>query len=329
MHTGHGRSISHISMPRDPIDIFIRCRITKLSNRPAPQAVVMIENPYLRLHTSTAQRGPKMLLHKLNLVLLPPQTSRHAPILIRIHFILDRNCINHHSIRLVSLQKLQEVLRVRIVTMLPHRPAQHRPIRLHPSRRRPGRRKQKQLRIRLPRLAQHWQDISLVMLDRKLLQLRIWFVALIKRIHRPRIIARPNASPANVERHLPRRKQIMHHRPALVSSHLAQHPAGSIRHRPAKPQHLLLRRRRVQHNRIRRNPTHRLPHQRLTRRIPLIPISSPNPHRPRRANRAKPGRRLRHRQSRSRTRSSLQEPPARTPTHTHSLSAQTFLHSES
>ena len=91
---------------------------------------------------------------------------------------------------------------------MPHGTAQHRASRLHPSRRTPWRGKQKQIRIHLSRLAQHGKNVGLIVRDGESLHLRIG-LALVVAEHLGRVVARPDARPANVQPHLRRMKQFM------------------------------------------------------------------------------------------------------------------------
>src|SRR5260370_40594842 len=45
VHPRHGRGIADIAMPRDSINVLVRCRVAEFIDRSSPQAVVVVQHP--------------------------------------------------------------------------------------------------------------------------------------------------------------------------------------------------------------------------------------------------------------------------------------------
>jgi hypothetical protein len=102
------------------------------------------------------------------------------------------------------------------------------------------------------------KDVRLVVVDGKLRKLRIILLAVVEAVERPRIIACPDAGLAHVHCHFVGSKEFVHQCSPFVTVQLVPHIAGRIRERRTEAQHLLLGRRRVEHNRIGSNRSERL-----------------------------------------------------------------------
>jgi hypothetical protein len=59
-------------MPRHPIHILGQTLILELVHHTAPQVVVVIEDPDLCVQSPLLDRGAEVILHEVDLVLLPP-----------------------------------------------------------------------------------------------------------------------------------------------------------------------------------------------------------------------------------------------------------------
>src|SRR6185312_11452705 len=162
-------------MPRHSIDIFVEVSITQRIDSAAPEIVVVVEEPYLGIERGAGKCRPKMLRHKLDLILLPPQRLRHSTVLVRVGFILHGYGVDLYSCLRVALQILDEVLGVSREVMVAHTAAQKGFAALHPSGRAPGRSKQKQFWIYLGSLFQCRKNVCPVMVDAEVREFRVRF----------------------------------------------------------------------------------------------------------------------------------------------------------
>src|ERR1041385_3667269 len=137
----HPLRLANVSMPRNAVGVFTDIRHLQFSQSTSPEIVVMVDEPDFCFQSLTLKKWSQILADKIGLVLLWPDTCRHAPILVRIHFVLNRDGVDRHSFGFVSAQELQKIVRVRGHIFSPHRTAQHGVVCLHPSGRTPWRRK--------------------------------------------------------------------------------------------------------------------------------------------------------------------------------------------
>jgi hypothetical protein len=117
------------------------------------------------------------------------------------------------------------------------------------------------------------------MVDRKLFQLWIVLLTIVKAIERLRIVAGTDAGSADAQRHLVRCEEFMHQSRPVIGRKLVQHIAGRIGEGRAKAEHLLPRLGGVQYDRVGGNRIDcGLPHQRLRRYMPSITEGAPHLH---------------------------------------------------
>ena len=279
VNLGHGGGLADIAVPGDAVDVLIGCRIAEFVDGATPQAVVVVEHPDLGRQAGLAQSGSEMLGRELHLLLLRPEAGGHVAFLLGVGFVLDRNGIDGDAFGLVALEEFLEVERIGTEAELAHGAAQHRLVGLHPSRRAPRRREQEQVGIDFARLAQHGQDVGLVVIDGKFLQLGIGLVALVEAVHVARIVARADAGAAHVEGHFAGREQVVHQRLALVVLHLAEHVAGRVGHGRAEAEDLLLGGARIENNGVRSRLSGGHPRRRLGFGMTLAAKGAPHAHR--------------------------------------------------
>ena len=195
--------------------------------------------------------------------------------LLGVGFVLHGDSIDGDAFGLVALKELEEVLRVGAEAELAHGAAQHGVVGLHPSRRAPGRGEKEELGIGLARLAQHGQDVSLVVIDGELFQVGIGRGAVVVAVDGARVVAGTDGGAADIERHLSGSEEVVHHGRALGFVHLAEDVAGRIGERGAEAKHLLARGGGVKHDGGCGHGGGGLPTQRIERGVALVAICCP------------------------------------------------------
>ena len=158
----------------------------------------MVEDPDLRILFVGLKQRPEVIPHKLDFVLLSPQTGGHASILVCVHFVLHGDSLDGDSVGAVRVDEFKEVMSVAFEIRFPHCPPEHRAAGLHPAWRAPRRRKQKQLRVHSSCLTQDRKDVGTVMLDGKPLQLRVG-VTIVEAVNLGGIVAGPDTGAAEIQ----------------------------------------------------------------------------------------------------------------------------------
>src|SRR4029077_775865 len=129
---------------------------------------------------------------------------------------------------------------IRSEVLLPHGPAQHGTSGFHPSGRTPRRGEKKQVAVYAACRAQRRQDISAVMFNAELLQVRVRLRAVVKAVDTGRIVARPNASAANRQPQARRSEEFRKQRLPLLVFKFLKPVAGCIGEGGAKAEDLLV-----------------------------------------------------------------------------------------
>ena len=254
MHPADHVRRADVGVPGHRVGIFPHFFFFEHVQHPAPQIVIVIQQPDFRRRVGALQQRAQMIAHELNFVFLAPDARRHAPVLVGVQFVLRRYRLHRHALRRIRLQEFQEILRVAGQIKFPHRTAQHRIVGLHPARRRPRRRQQKYFRIFFSRLANHRQNVFAVVLDRKPFQIRIGFPVVVA-VQLGRVIARAHAHPAKIQSHFRRVEHFVQQLPPYSRRQLVEHVARRVGERAAESLNLLKFRSQIQLNLIRTRRT--------------------------------------------------------------------------
>src|SRR5262249_33620756 len=105
----HQVGLTQISMPGNRVRVFAHLLIVEFTNSPAPEIVVVINQPYFRLQSSRFDSRPQMFAYILDLDLLWQQAGGHAAVLVCINFILRSHSIDTNPFGFIRLQEFHDV----------------------------------------------------------------------------------------------------------------------------------------------------------------------------------------------------------------------------
>lgn len=183
--------------------------------------------------------GPRKPFTKLISYSWPPKRGRHPAVLVGVDLVLRSDRADLHALVAIPFEELHEILRVRPKIVIPHRAAEKGFVRLHPAGRAPRRGKQEEIGIGLLSGTQHWQDVSLVMIDTEMGEVGIWLRGVIEAVCAERIVAGAHACAADRHSEAVTADEIVEELLATRGIHAAEEIAGGISEGSAKTENAL------------------------------------------------------------------------------------------